>query len=202
MDRKIFRRLFEERIVMLDGATGSNLMQAGMPVGVCPEKYASIVRAKITANADGLTNSRSTCLHTPHGAVYPACASASSSSFPPTIAIAENSLQPSLTALKMAVRSAQFPGVNAAFSILHPVYILASAPSSAAPTAKCEYGAYENFRASAAIRIRFCIFFFSNFIYCLILYFVNYDSRYATPTLLSAGNQQPPSRHPLLCRSS
>ena len=75
-------------------------------------------------------------------------------------------------------------------------------PSSAAPTAKCEYGAYENFRASAAIRIRFCIFFFSNFIYCLILYFVNYDSRYATPTLLSAGNQQPPSRHPLLCQSS
>ena len=39
MDRKIFRRLFEERIVMLDGATGSNLMQAGMPVGVCPEKW-------------------------------------------------------------------------------------------------------------------------------------------------------------------
>ena len=35
MDRKIFHRLFEERIVMLDGATGSNLMQAGMPVGVC-----------------------------------------------------------------------------------------------------------------------------------------------------------------------
>ena len=34
MDRKIFHRLFEERIVMLDGATGSNLMQAGMPVGV------------------------------------------------------------------------------------------------------------------------------------------------------------------------
>ena len=41
MDRKIFRRLFEERIVMLDGATGSNLMQAGMPVGVCPEKWTS-----------------------------------------------------------------------------------------------------------------------------------------------------------------
>ena len=39
MDRKIFHRLFEERIVMLDGATGSNLMQAGMPVGVCPEKW-------------------------------------------------------------------------------------------------------------------------------------------------------------------
>lgn len=39
MDRKIFHRLFEDRIVMLDGATGSNLMQAGMPVGVCPEKW-------------------------------------------------------------------------------------------------------------------------------------------------------------------
>lgn len=27
------------RIVMLDGATGSNLMRAGMPVGVCPEQW-------------------------------------------------------------------------------------------------------------------------------------------------------------------
>ena len=41
MDRKIFRRLFEERIVMLDGATGSNLMQAGMPVERFPLKNLS-----------------------------------------------------------------------------------------------------------------------------------------------------------------
>ena len=98
--------------------------------------YSSIVRAKITANADGLTNSRSTCLHTPHGAVYPVCASASSSSFPPTIAIAVNSLQPSLTALNTAVRSAQFPGVNAAFSILHPVYIFRICPKQCRPNCK------------------------------------------------------------------
>lgn len=39
MDKQLFRRLFEERIVMLDGATGSNLMRAGMPVGVCPEQW-------------------------------------------------------------------------------------------------------------------------------------------------------------------
>lgn len=39
MEKRLFRRLFEERILMLDGATGSNLMQAGMPVGVCPEKW-------------------------------------------------------------------------------------------------------------------------------------------------------------------
>lgn len=39
MDKTLFRKLFEDRIVMLDGATGSNLMQAGMPVGVCPEQW-------------------------------------------------------------------------------------------------------------------------------------------------------------------
>lgn len=39
MDKTLFHKLFEDRIVMLDGATGSNLMQAGMPVGVCPEQW-------------------------------------------------------------------------------------------------------------------------------------------------------------------
>jgi len=39
MNRIQFRNLLENRIVMLDGATGSNLMAAGMPVGVCPEKW-------------------------------------------------------------------------------------------------------------------------------------------------------------------
>lgn len=39
MDKKQFHQLFESRIVILDGATGSNLMSCGMPVGVCPEKW-------------------------------------------------------------------------------------------------------------------------------------------------------------------
>ena len=37
MDREIFRRLAEERVLLLDGATGSNLLKAGMPAGVCTE---------------------------------------------------------------------------------------------------------------------------------------------------------------------
>ena len=62
----------------------------------------------------------------------------------PTIAIATNSLLPSDIALKIAVLSAQFVGVYAAFSILHPWYIVPSAARRAAPTLKFEYGAYEN----------------------------------------------------------
>lgn len=39
MNKEQFRQLFKSKIVLLDGATGSNLMDAGMPVGVCPEKW-------------------------------------------------------------------------------------------------------------------------------------------------------------------
>lgn len=39
MDKSLFNKLFEDRIVMLDGATGSNLISCGMPVGVCTEKW-------------------------------------------------------------------------------------------------------------------------------------------------------------------
>lgn len=39
MDKTLFHRLLNERILMLDGATGSNLMAAGMPIGVCPEQW-------------------------------------------------------------------------------------------------------------------------------------------------------------------
>ncbi len=39
MNKVQFRTLTENRVVMLDGATGSNLMSVGMPVGVCPEKW-------------------------------------------------------------------------------------------------------------------------------------------------------------------
>lgn len=39
MTRHEFRQLLSRGIVMLDGATGTNLQKAGMPVGVCPEEW-------------------------------------------------------------------------------------------------------------------------------------------------------------------
>ena len=39
MTREEFQRLCRERIVFLDGATGTNLQKAGMPTGVCPEAW-------------------------------------------------------------------------------------------------------------------------------------------------------------------
>lgn len=39
MTREEFRAFTEQRILLLDGATGTNLQKAGMPVGVCPEQW-------------------------------------------------------------------------------------------------------------------------------------------------------------------
>lgn len=39
MKQSEFRQLAEEKLLFLDGATGSNLMKRGMPAGVCPEKW-------------------------------------------------------------------------------------------------------------------------------------------------------------------
>lgn len=39
MTRQEFRELTEQRFVILDGATGSNLQKMGMPTGVCPELW-------------------------------------------------------------------------------------------------------------------------------------------------------------------
>lgn len=39
MTRKEFRELTDHKFVYLDGATGSNLVKAGMPSGVCPEQW-------------------------------------------------------------------------------------------------------------------------------------------------------------------
>ncbi len=39
MTREEFRSLLDSHIVILDGATGTNLQKAGMPVGVCPEAW-------------------------------------------------------------------------------------------------------------------------------------------------------------------
>lgn len=39
MTKQDFQKLFDHAPVILDGATGSNLMKAGMPKGVCTEKW-------------------------------------------------------------------------------------------------------------------------------------------------------------------
>lgn len=39
MTKQKFRELVTEKYIYLDGATGSNLQLAGMPVGVCPEQW-------------------------------------------------------------------------------------------------------------------------------------------------------------------
>lgn len=39
MTKEQLRNLMNSRILVLDGATGTNLMKAGMPVGVCPEQW-------------------------------------------------------------------------------------------------------------------------------------------------------------------
>ena len=39
MNREQFKQLVNSQILVLDGATGTNLMSVGMPLGVCPEKW-------------------------------------------------------------------------------------------------------------------------------------------------------------------
>ena len=39
MDRCSFIRMVRERVLRLDGATGTELAKQGMPPGVCPEKW-------------------------------------------------------------------------------------------------------------------------------------------------------------------
>ena len=39
MTREALLELIRQEIVILDGATGTNLMAAGMPIGVCPEQW-------------------------------------------------------------------------------------------------------------------------------------------------------------------
>ena len=39
MTKKEFLSLVQSKVVILDGATGSNLQKRGMPVGICPEQW-------------------------------------------------------------------------------------------------------------------------------------------------------------------
>lgn len=39
MTKEQFQTLVQQKIIVLDGATGTNLLKAGMPIGVCPEQW-------------------------------------------------------------------------------------------------------------------------------------------------------------------
>ena len=39
MTKEQFRTLIQQKIIVMDGATGTNLQKAGMPIGVCPEEW-------------------------------------------------------------------------------------------------------------------------------------------------------------------
>ncbi|MDR2904298.1 MAG: homocysteine S-methyltransferase family protein [Clostridiales bacterium] len=41
MNKKEFRQLCEQKIIVLDGATGTELQKRGLPLGDCPEKWAA-----------------------------------------------------------------------------------------------------------------------------------------------------------------
>jgi len=42
MTKKEFKKLFQNRLILLDGGMGTLLQKAGMPSGVCPEKWATL----------------------------------------------------------------------------------------------------------------------------------------------------------------
>ena len=94
----------------------------------------------------GPQSSAMTCRQAPHGE--------HGLSVSATTAMAVNSFTPSETALKMAVRSAQFVIGYAAFSILQPWKTRPSFERRAAPTANFEYGTYAASHALIASLIR------------------------------------------------
>lgn len=63
MTKKEFRELAEERLIFLDGATGSNLQKAGMPTGVCPEQW-------ILEHPESFVNLQKSYLHRGTDIVY------------------------------------------------------------------------------------------------------------------------------------
>ena len=54
MTREEFATLVGSRPVILDGATGTNLQKAGMPVGVCPVSYTHLDVYKRQSDKHGL----------------------------------------------------------------------------------------------------------------------------------------------------
>ena len=57
MTREEFQKLAESGVILLDGATGSNLRKAGMPVGVSTEAAGAGASAGDSEAADGIRRS-------------------------------------------------------------------------------------------------------------------------------------------------
>lgn len=53
MTREEFQKLTQD-VVLLDGATGSNLMAAGMPRGICTEAWIMEHKEVLAESAEGL----------------------------------------------------------------------------------------------------------------------------------------------------
>ena len=62
MTREEFATLVGSRPVILDGATGTNLQKAGMPVGVCPEQWILENPRPRSTPSSRLSNSEKTML--------------------------------------------------------------------------------------------------------------------------------------------
>lgn len=99
--------------------------------GISSDILKPLVKPSMYTIISGL-NSAKTCLHAPHGnaGVLPE----------EVIAIESISLQPSETALKTAVLSAQLLKPYETFSTLHPLKIFPLDVIKAAPTLNFEYG--------------------------------------------------------------
>ena len=65
MTRSEFQALTKERIIYLDGATGSNLVKAGMPSGVCPEQWILEHKDVFLALQNAYVNAGSDILYAP-----------------------------------------------------------------------------------------------------------------------------------------
>lgn len=65
MNRSEWDLLINDEPILLDGATGSNLMKAGMPAGVCPEEWAANHPEEVIALQKGYVESGTRILYAP-----------------------------------------------------------------------------------------------------------------------------------------
>ena len=65
MTKQDFQKLAENHILLLDGATGSNLMKAGMPRGVCTESWVIEHKDVIQALQKGYIEAGSNIIYAP-----------------------------------------------------------------------------------------------------------------------------------------
>lgn len=65
MTKKEFKKLFNYRIIILDGGMGTLLQKAGMPEGVCPEKWSAQNRKLITDIQESYIKAGSDIIYTP-----------------------------------------------------------------------------------------------------------------------------------------